>query len=604
MKRAAILLLLGAMGAAAAWVFTQNRPPADVLRELGARVRGGTAAPPLKLPEHLRPRAVPPARPAPASFLPPSGPPLQPRELASGLDGVEDLAWSADGRFLVSAGYGDNSIRVWEVATGAPVQALRTHRRPKSVAVLPDGKGVLVADVYNHLRFYPWHESGRLGWGRARELEGAIGEIAVSPDGRLLASGLWHSQESGELVVLAIDDLSVVARAALPVGLRRPAFSPSGRWLAVGDSGRSFTLWDLASGEGSIHLVPRVGARSDVGSVAFSHDEQLLATGHMDSSITIWSLDGPRQRHNFYVPEASTWRVAFNPAEGLLATAQQGGAIHFWDPESARALAALRGHGKGVREIAWSRDGRQLASYGEDGKILLWGKPAEPSPAPQVAGASSPAPVASEMTQTDILRLLATVRGMQEIPEDQRRAIGEAANLLPTMTEQERAAFGATLMLIASSRELGQALGASLQAALSEGFGPAGSASDLGLDGPFLAWNLEALPEANPVVDGLRALARGDVAAIMSVLTLEMRQRFKSEGSEPALAEMQRRWGELKTAAGPPPYHLTFVGTPARGEIHVTSASGDLSKDPVPGDVNVPAIPVVKEDGVWRIGGL
>ncbi len=56
------------------------------------------------------------------------------------------------------------------------------------------------------------------------------------------------------------------------------------------------------------------------------------------------------------------------------------------------------------------------------------------------------------------------------------------------------------------------------------------TAGDLGLDSAFLTWNLEGLPEARPVVDGLQALGRGDVAAIASVLTVKMRQRFEAEG--------------------------------------------------------------------------
>ncbi len=64
---------------------------------------------------------------------------------------------------------------------------------------------------------------------------------------------------------------------------------------------------------------------------------------------------------------------------------------------------------------------------------------------------------------------------------------------------------------------------------------------------------------------------------------------------------MRRRWDEIKAAAGPGPVHLTFVGISSEGEVHITSASGGLSKE---GDVNVPAVPVVKEEDVWRIGGF
>jgi len=608
-QRVAVLVSAGVVGIAAAWLLT--RGGLGALRDLVATVRRGTPAPPLVLPEAMRPRTGSVPLPPPARFLPDPPAALEPRELASGLDVVEDLTFTPDGRFLVSAGYGDYTVRVWDVRSGQAVQAVRLHRRPHAVAFSPGGERVLVADVYHNLRSYPWHRSGRLGWSRVRELEDTLGpEIAVSPDGRLLATSSWRSPESGEIVVLSLADSRVLARAALGSGMRRPAFSPSGRWLAAGSSGDTFTLWDLTTGEGRTHLVPRVDPQSDVGSVAFSPDERLLATGHMDSSITIWALDGPRQRHNYFVSQASTLRVAFAPSGSLLATAQQDGAIYFWDPESARLLTTFRGHRGGVREFAWSRDGRRLASYAEDGRILIWGE--TPSAAPVAAPVAAargpesalPVPAASgELTDADVVRLLVQVRRMEEIPADQRRALDEAARRLPQMSAEERAVFGLALSMAAAGRELGQALLSGLVEGLGDAFGGAAQAADStsALDDELLAWNLDRLPEAAPLVAGLRALAAGELPAIERVLTSESRAWVAAQDPAEAIRQLRQRWEELRTRLGPGPLHLAFAGDERSGLLYLTGSAGALSREGIPLGVDLPTVPVVLEDREWRI---
>jgi hypothetical protein len=324
----------------------------------------------------------------------------------------------------------------------------------------------------------------------------------------------------------------------------------------------------------------------------------------MDSSITIWALDGPRQRHNYFVPQSSTWRVGFSPGGPLLATAQQDGALYFWDPESARLITTFRGHSGGVREFAFSRDGRQLASYGEDGRILVWGAP--PPVAPQAVAAAPettlPTPASGELTDADIVRLLVQVRSMEEIPAAQRRALDEAARRLPGMSVEERAAFGLALSLTVAGREIGETLRSGLAEGLGDAFGSAAPANPASaLDDEFLNWNLEHVPEARPLVDGLRALAAGDLPGIERVLTARSRAWFAAQGRTSALQELRRRWDELRALLGVGPLHVSFAGDGRAGVLYLTGSGADLSKEPVPLGVDVPTVPVVTEDGEWRI---
>jgi DNA-binding beta-propeller fold protein YncE len=306
----------------------------------------------------------------PPPYLPEGADRPTAKEAASGLESsVADVAYTTDGRFLLTAGYGDFTVRLWDGDDGRQLQLIRMKHRPRDVAVTPDGQSVVVGDVYAHLTIFPLHSSGHLGWSRMKKLESSdIWGLAISPGGQLLVVTSWDKT----MVILDPEDLSVVHQLTLSAPPRRPIFSPSGELLAVGTHHNTFLLWDLISGKGSIYTVPRANRLSDVGSVAFSPEGKYLATGHMDSTITIWDVQRRRLLHNFFVRQVSTYDVAFSPGGDVLATAGQDGAIRLWEPATRKRRAVLKGHTKAATRLAFHPHGKRLVSVGEDGRILFW----------------------------------------------------------------------------------------------------------------------------------------------------------------------------------------------------------------------------------------
>lgn len=311
---------------------------------------------------------------------------------------VISLSWSPDGKVLASAGGPDGTFRLWDPHTGQPLRRFVMEKGYANyLAWAPDGltlagaggtsgyfwiydvasdKGMIVPDeTGNPITSISWSPDGRTFaacatktpvWLISREtkkLAGTLGEagdgticVTWSPDGNRIAAG--------SLTAIHLFDVAEKKKIGkIDSACASLAYLSDGKTLAACYTYGAVNLWDTESLKQKTTL-PGGTTAYLLGKLPESNTLATLT----HTSLTLWK-NGDSQPRAFDIGGETP--PIWTPGRPVISGIGQKTLV-LWHAVTNRKMATLEGHTAAVNVIAWSKDGKFLASGGSDGKIIIW----------------------------------------------------------------------------------------------------------------------------------------------------------------------------------------------------------------------------------------
>jgi len=255
----------------------------------------------------------------------------------------------------------------WRLCHSERLTLPRREDQVNSVAFSPDGKTLATSSTVIELWDLPQcHLRASL------KIPGReISVVVFSPDGSKLASAsddnlarIWDPQTGNELAILRGHSDRVLAAA----------FSPDGKRLATCGYDGTVKLWSLEKSGAGSEIAPSMTLPHSLRTfgVAFSPDGRLLASTGKDRTVRLWDASSGKLRATLEGHKDALTPIVFSPNGKLLASGSDDTTIKLWDPQSGHEVMTLTGHKDWVESLAFSPDGRFLASGGRDCTVRVW----------------------------------------------------------------------------------------------------------------------------------------------------------------------------------------------------------------------------------------
>ncbi|ETO11718.1 WD repeat-containing protein [Reticulomyxa filosa] len=278
-------------------------------------------------------------------------------------DTVSSVGFSADGRKIVSASY-DNTIRIWEVASGKQLQIFRGHTsRVFASRFSPDRHTVVSCAGDGTIRLWDVNTGNEVM--KFKDLD-KIWDVNFSPDGKYVVSGLQDSTVRLFDVHSGIEMKLLLGHSKDVVSTQ---FSPDGKMIVSSSNDKTVGVWNVESGE----ILKQFKGYDRIIRVNFSPDGQFIISGSLGNIIRIWNAKTEKEHkilkgHSNHVND-----VKYFPDGRTIVSCSSDNTIRLWNVESGQKIQMLEGHSDCVKSVDVSQNGDTIVSGSADCKIRIWG---------------------------------------------------------------------------------------------------------------------------------------------------------------------------------------------------------------------------------------
>jgi WD40 repeat protein len=256
-------------------------------------------------------------------------------------------------------------VKLWDANTGQLQATYMGHVNPvASVVLAPDGRTLVSASVDGIIKL--WDATTTPG-PMLTPLERRALALALAPDGKAAVL-----DQGGTLRFF--DPPTGRQQRSLGLGkgpavLVCGAIAPGGKIVAISDI-QSCSILDSTSGK-ELHHFPTGDAVNYT--MTFSPNAQVLAVGrgsNKSGEVVLWDVVSGARRATLKGHTNRVVSLAFSPDGRTLASGSEDQTVKLWNVGEGKEITTLQDHNKGVSAVTYSRDGTKLATAGGDTLVI------------------------------------------------------------------------------------------------------------------------------------------------------------------------------------------------------------------------------------------
>ena len=281
---------------------------------------------------------------------------------------VRQVTVSPDGKFA-AIGNGSGLVQIVDIKTHAILQSANFEAFVSGLSYAPDGKTLAVA-VNEKV-----HLLDPITGKKVAQFEPGDSQcVAFAKDGKSLwimcAGG--DDKQPGKIIRWGLQTATAIQTFATAPGASSAlAISPDGKSLASGGPNRGPFLWDVGTGK----AVELDTGRRQIGAwgLAFAPDGKTLAVAGSDGRVRVWDLASRRELHRYDEHTDRIWGLDLTPDGKQAATAGGDGTVRIWDMVTGQVVRSWTADEvTGVLRVGYTPDGRSLLTSGYGGHVKLW----------------------------------------------------------------------------------------------------------------------------------------------------------------------------------------------------------------------------------------